>query len=131
MEEVCEICMIPRKTVHHHLAIILKKVLSDLKLKYKPITATQLVYKFGIDLDIPLEAQKKAYDILIKALQNGLIGCGKDPRGIAASAIYLSAKNCKCRKTQEEITKVAGISQITLRKRMKQIKSCLKNINYF
>jgi len=126
MEEVCEICMIPRKTVHHHLAIILKKVLSDLKLKYKPITAEQLVFRFGNDLGLPMETQKKAINMLVEASKNGLLRTGKDPKGLAASVIYMAAKAGNHRKTQAEVSEIAKVTEVTLRSRSKQIKSKLQ-----
>ncbi|MHA1150654.1 MAG: hypothetical protein ACTSR8_20730 [Promethearchaeota archaeon] len=54
----------------------------------------------------------------------GLNFSGKDPKGIAAASIYLSSKNTNEFRTQKEICQVAHISEITLRMRLKEIKSC-------
>ena len=48
---------------------------------------------------------------------------GKDPKGFAASAIYLAAKPTAHRKTQAEVSDVAKITEVTLRTRIKNIKS--------
>ncbi|MHA1344257.1 MAG: hypothetical protein ACTSQG_09735, partial [Promethearchaeota archaeon] len=54
LEEVSEIIMIPRRTIIRSLGLLIKEVLPDLKLNYKPITAEQLIFKFGNELGIPL-----------------------------------------------------------------------------
>ncbi|MBD3211788.1 MAG: hypothetical protein GF311_04195 [Candidatus Lokiarchaeota archaeon] len=125
MEEVCEAAMTPRRTVHRSLAMIVKDVLPMLGLKYKPITAEQLVFRFGNDLNLPMEVQKKAIGYLINASKNGLMRTGKDPKGLAASVIYMAAKSTSLRKTQAEVSEIAKITEVTLRSRSKQIKSRL------
>jgi len=125
MEEVCESAMTPRRTVHRSLAMIVKEVLPLLGLKYKPITAEQLVFRFGNDLGLPMETQKKAINMLIKASKNGLMRTGKDPKGLAASVIYMAAKSTNLRKTQAEVSEISKITEVTLRSRSKQIKNRL------
>jgi transcription initiation factor TFIIB len=120
-EEVSDIAMIPRHTIHRSLGLIVKEVLPELGLKYHPITAEQLVFKFGNDLGIPMETQKKAADMLLDATKNGLIRTGKDPKGFAASVVYIAAKDSNERKTQSEVALVAKITEVTLRSRIKDI----------
>jgi len=50
---------------------------------------------------------------------------GKDPKGLAASVIYMAAKASNCRKTQAEVSSVAKVTEVTLRSCSKQIKSKL------
>jgi transcription initiation factor TFIIB len=72
-----------------------------------------------------MEAQKKAMNMLSYATRNGLQRIGKDPRGFAASVIYIAAKKTGERKTQAEVSKVANITEVTLRSRIKDIKKNL------
>ncbi|TFG14908.1 MAG: hypothetical protein EU535_02710 [Promethearchaeota archaeon] len=125
LEEVCDASMTPRHTVHRSLGIVVKEVLPELGLKYKPITAEQLVFRFGNDLELPMEIQKKAINMLIQASKNGLSRTGKDPKGLAASVIYMAARPSVYRKTQAEVSEIAKITEVTLRSRAKQIKSKL------
>ena len=60
-----------------------------------------------------------------EASKNGLLRTGKDPKGLAASVIYMAAKAGNCRKTQAEVSEVAKVTEVTLRSRSKQIKSKL------
>jgi len=122
LEEVCDASMTPRRTVHRSLGMIVKEVLPELKLRYKPITAEQLVFRFGNDLGLPMEVQKKAIDMLSVASRHGLLRTGKDPKGLAASVIYMAAKSSNCRKTQAEVSAVAKVTEVTLRSRSKQIR---------
>lgn len=125
LEEVCEAAMTPRRKVHHCLGIIVKDVLPELSLRYKPITAEQLVFRFGNDLGLPMETQKKAINMLVQASKNGLMRTGKDPKGLAASVIYMAARETNYRKTQTEVSEVAKVTEVTLRSRSKQIRSLL------
>ncbi|MGV9173184.1 MAG: transcription initiation factor IIB [Promethearchaeia archaeon] len=126
LEEVSEAMMIPRRKVIRSLGMIVKEILPELNLKYKPITAEQLIFKFGTDLGIPINAQKKAVNMLVRSSKNGLRRAGKDPRGFAASALYMAAKPTDHRKTQQEVSDIAKITEVTLRSRSKEIKNKLK-----
>jgi transcription initiation factor TFIIB len=126
LEEICEASMTPRRTVHRSLGMVVKEVLPELNLKYKPITAEQLIYRFSADLSLPMEVSKNAINMLIQASKNGLLRTGKDPKGLAASVIYMAAKASNCRKTQAEVSDVAKVTEVTLRSRSKQIKNKLR-----
>ena len=45
---------------------------------------------------------------------------GKNPKGIAAASVYLTCQLHKIRVSQIAVAKVAGITDATLRKRMKE-----------
>jgi len=125
LDEICEASLTPRRTVHRSLAMIIREVLPDLNLRYQPITAESLVFRFGNELDLPIKIQKNAINMLKDASKNGLKRTGKDPKGLAAACIYIAAKNGCIRKTQSKVADVAKITEVTLRSRAKQIKSKL------
>jgi transcription initiation factor TFIIB len=125
LEEVCDGLMTPRRTVHRSLGIIVKDVLHELDLRYRPITAEQLIFRFGNDLEFPMETQKIALNLLTKASKNGLVRVGKDPKGLAASVLYLAARDTNYRRTQSEMSYVAKITEVTLRNRVKDIRKAL------
>jgi transcription initiation factor TFIIB len=123
LEEVSDAALIPRRTVIRSLGLLIKEVLPELNLKYKPITIEQLIFKFGNELSLPMETQRKALTILQESAKKGLSQTGKDPKGFAACAIYMAAKKTGFRKTQAEVSEVAKITEVTLRSRVKDIKS--------
>ncbi len=122
LEEVHEASMTPRHTIIRSLGLIVKEVLPELNLKYHPITAEQLIFRFGNELDLPMMTQKKALNLLDHATKNGLVRTGKDPKGFAASVLYIAAKKAGSHKTQAEVSNIAKITEVTLRSRVKDIK---------
>jgi len=125
LDEVCESSLTPRRTVHRSLAMIIREVLPELKLRYQPITAECLVFRFGNELQLPMEIQKIAINMLMQASKNGLKRTGKDPKGLAAACIYIAAKDGSIRRTQSKVANIAKITEVTLRSRAKQIKGKL------
>jgi transcription initiation factor TFIIB len=125
LDEICEASLTPRRTVHRSLAMIIRDVLPELNLRYQPITAESLVFRFGNELDLPIKIQKNAINMLKCASKNGLKRTGKDPKGLAAACIYIAAKDGSIRKTQSCVAEIAKITEVTLRSRAKQIKSKL------
>ena len=125
LDEVCEASLTPRRTVHRSLAMIIREVLPSLGLRYQPITAESLVFRFGNELELPMKIQKVAIDMLRTASKNGLQRTGKDPKGLAAACIYIAAKDGAIRRTQSLVADIAKITEVTLRSRAKQIKNKL------
>ena len=126
LEEITDVALLPLRAVHRSLALVVRKVLPVLKLRYKPIGPAPLIYRFGADLNLSIGIQKQAHEMLKKAQKNGLRIMGKDPKGISAATLYLAAKPSPERLTQTAIADVAHITEVTLRTRAKQVKSRLE-----
>ncbi len=122
LEEVVEISMLPLRTVHKSLGLIVRRVLPDLGLRYHPIGENVLIYRFGNELDLPMQVQQKAKSLLNNAKRSGMRRIGKDPKGIAAAVLYLASKDTDAKRTQSCIASIARITEVTLRTRAKQIK---------
>ena len=54
LDEVCESSLTPRRTVHRSLAMIIREILPELNLKYQPIKAETLIYRFSNNLELPI-----------------------------------------------------------------------------
>jgi transcription initiation factor TFIIB len=121
LEDVCDASMNNRRSVIKYLGLLNREILPELSLNYKPITFEQLIFKFGNDLYLSMEIQKKALELLSKVKGNGISYIGKDPKGFAASALYIASKKTSERKSQIEIAKIAKITEVTLRNRIKDI----------
>ena len=121
LEDVCDASMNNRRSVIKYLGLLNREILPELSLNYKPITFEQLIFKFGNDLYLSMEIQKKALELLSKVKSNGISYIGKDPKGFAASALYIASKKTSERKSQLEIAKIAKITEVTLRNRIKDI----------
>jgi transcription initiation factor TFIIB len=125
LEEIVDVALLPLRSVHRSLGLVVRMVLPVLSLKYKPVSPEPLVFRFGNDLNLSITTQKTASELLKKSLHKGLKKMGKDPKGLAAAALYIAAKAQNERKTQTEIADIAKITEVTLRTRAKQIKSYL------
>jgi transcription initiation factor TFIIB len=125
LEELVEVAMLPLRSVHRSLGLIVRKVFPVLKMKYKPVTTRSLVFRFGNELKLSRSIQTKAANMLTKSKRRGLRSMGKDPKGLAAAAIYMAAKKTPEKRTQAEIAEIARITEVTLRTRVKQIRSYL------
>ncbi|MFW9999295.1 MAG: transcription initiation factor IIB family protein [Candidatus Hodarchaeota archaeon] len=125
LEEISDAALVPRKSIIHSLSLLLKEILPELNLSYKPISIKQLIFKFGNELGLPIEIQKNALHLVSITSKKGLPLIGKDPKGLAASAIYLAAKSTNKKMTQIEVAKAAKITEVTLRSRIKDFKNKL------
>jgi transcription initiation factor TFIIB len=123
LEEVVEVAMIPLRSVHRSLGLIVRKIFPVLKMKYQPVTVKSLVYRFGNELKLSMATQTHAAELIVVSKKNGLKSMGKDPKGLAAAAIYMACKTADEKRTQAEIADIARITEVTLRTRVKQIKS--------
>ena len=51
---------------------------------------------------------------------------GRGPTGIAAASLYVAALICNEKKTQREVADVAGVTEVTIRNRYKELLKKLK-----
>jgi transcription initiation factor TFIIB len=79
-----------------------------------------LVSKFATDLGLPHNVQLIANKILSKYEKIYSLS-GKDPKGLVAAAIYLAAILEKMKLSQTKIAKMVGITEVTLRNRLKEM----------
>jgi transcription initiation factor TFIIB len=66
------------------------------------------------------EVELLALQILSKASELRL-NCGRSPKGIAAACIYISAELIAEHRTQSEIATEAGVTEVTIRNRYKEL----------
>ncbi len=125
LDEICDVSLIPKKSIHKIIVLIIREILPNLGLKYKIISPQCLIFRFSNELKIDMVIQKTALDILNVAFSNGLKYVGKDPKGLAAACLYIVAKNSGLKLTQSQMGKIAKITEVTLRSRVKQIKSII------
>lgn len=87
-----------------------------------PLTdPSQYVPKFAAALKLSGEVQEDAIKLIRKALRKGLIS-GRGPTGVAAAALYISSAMHGVKKTQKEVADVAGVTEVTIRNRYRELK---------
>jgi transcription initiation factor TFIIB len=87
-----------------------------------PLTnPSQYISKFATALRLGGEVQEDAVRLIGKALRKGLIS-GRGPTGVSAAALYIASAMHGEKKTQKEVADVAGVTEVTIRNRYRELK---------
>ena len=125
----CRICKIPRTLDEiSKVSNVSKKeigrtyrfIARELNMKLDPTSPSDYIPRFASSLDLSGEIQSKAIEIILKAKEMGLTS-GKGPTGIAAAALYIASVLFGERKTQSEVAQIAGVTEVTIRNRYKEL----------
>ena len=95
-------------------------VVRELSLEVEPADPTQYVPRFASDLDLSDEAERRARGLLESA-KRAAIHSGKSPVGLAAAAVYAAALLTNEKVTQNQVSEVADVSEVTIRNRYKEL----------
>jgi transcription initiation factor TFIIB len=95
-------------------------IIRELGLEVKPADPEHYVPRFVSDLDLSDETERMARELLESARQEG-VHSGKSPVGLAAAAVYAAALLTNEKVTQNEVSEVASISEVTIRNRYKEL----------
>jgi transcription initiation factor TFIIB len=95
-------------------------IVRELKLEIKPADPEQYVPRFASELRLSDEAERQARTLLRDARDTG-VHSGKSPVGLAAAAVYAAALLTNEKVTQSQVSKVADISEVTIRNRYKEL----------
>ncbi|MHA1135867.1 MAG: transcription initiation factor IIB [Candidatus Thorarchaeota archaeon] len=117
VKEIAEHSREGKKKISAHYRMLVTK----LKIKM-PISSPQnYVPRFISELNLPREVQRTTMEILTRAKEVRGLVTGRDPRGLAAAAIYVATIMNDCRVTQREISQVSGVTEVTIRNRYKEL----------
>ncbi|MEM5814937.1 MAG: TFIIB-type zinc ribbon-containing protein [Candidatus Aenigmatarchaeota archaeon] len=116
LEEIIEACNVDKREVGRTYRYLAR----ELKLRILPISPESFIPRFCSILGLSDKVQAKALEILKKVEKKGL-STGKGPTGVAAAAIYIASVLTGERRTQREIADALGITEVTIRNRLKEI----------
>jgi len=122
VEEIAEYSRESKKKISAHYRMLVTK----LKLRMPISSPAMYVSRFISELDLPTEVQHTTMEILEKAKEVRGLVTGRDPRGLAAAAIYVAAIMHDCRVTQRDISRVSGVTEVTIRNRYKELVARLR-----
>lgn len=100
-------------------------VTRELGISILPSNPADYIARFASSLRLSAETQSKAIEILEMA-QKAELTSGRGPTGIAAAALYVSALIHGEKRTQREVADVAGVTEVTIRNRYKELLDRLK-----
>ncbi|MFL6340780.1 MAG: transcription initiation factor IIB family protein, partial [Nitrososphaeraceae archaeon] len=89
---------------------------------------TKCIAKVANKTNLSEKTKRQALNIMQKVTENE-ISAGKDPMGLAATVLYISCIKTGENITQKEISNAAGITDVTLRNRFKDLKNQLTELN--
>jgi len=116
LDEIAAASDVPRKEIGRTYRFIIRK----LGIKVKPSSPKDYISRFASILHLSPKSQNHALKILKKADISELTS-GRGPAGIAAAALYVAALMNDEKKTQREVADVAGITEVTIRNRYKEL----------
>jgi transcription initiation factor TFIIB len=117
LREIARYSRVSKKKIGQHYRLIIRK----LKLRMPIADPVNYVPRMITELGLSGEVQQKVIKILKQAKKKNRLVMGRDPRGIAAAAIYVASILANSPVTQREIAAVAGITEVTVRNRYKEI----------
>ncbi|NGM67645.1 transcription initiation factor IIB [Natronolimnobius sp. AArcel1] len=95
-------------------------IIRELGLEVQPADPESYVPRFVSDLDLSDETERMARELLDSAREEG-VHSGKSPVGLAAAGVYAAALLTNEKVTQNEVSEVASISEVTIRNRYKEL----------
>lgn len=116
LDEIAAYSRVDRKEVGRTYRFIAR----ELGLKLMPTSPADYIPRFCTALGLSGEVQKKAIEIIKKAEEKELTS-GRGPTGVAAAAIYIASILSGERRTQREVAEVAGVTEVTIRNRYKEL----------
>ncbi|MFH1424603.1 MAG: transcription initiation factor IIB [archaeon] len=92
----------------------------ELGMKLLPTSPVDYVSRFASELKLSPKVQEKAIEILKTAQTKDLVS-GRGPTGVAAASIYVASTLSGEKRTQREVAEVAGVTEVTIRNRYKEL----------
>ncbi len=121
LDEISTASDVERKEIGRTYRFIVRK----LKIRVTPSSPKDYIHRFASVLKLNPKTQNEALKILKKA-EGSELTSGRGPAGIAAAGLYVAALLNNEKKTQREVADVAGITEVTIRNRYKELLEKLK-----
>ena len=101
-----------------------RRIVTELDIKVPMIDPAKYIIRVANNLNFDEKAKRQALDILEQARKKHILA-GKDPTGMAASILYLVNLTEKSPRTQAQIAATAGVTEVTVRNRSKELRKTL------
>jgi transcription initiation factor TFIIB len=121
LDEIAEVANIPKREIGRTYRFLSRQ----LGIRILPTDPTDYIPRFASNLALSGKTVTKALEILQKAKERELTS-GRGPTGVAAAVLYIAAQLTGEKKTQREVAEVAGVTEVTIRNRYKELVKSLK-----
>ena len=116
LDELSEASGIDKKEIGRTYRFITR----ELGIRILPSNPIDYIPRFASALKLNADTQTKAVEILEKAQKIELTS-GRGPTGIAAASLYVAALMNNEKRTQREVADIAGVTEVTIRNRYKEL----------
>ena len=116
LDELSEASGIEKKEIGRTYRFVTR----ELGITILPSNPADYIARFASSLKLSPESQSRAVEIL-EIAQKSELTSGRGPTGIAAAALYVSAVIHGEKRTQREVADVAGVTEVTIRNRYKEL----------
>lgn len=116
LDEISDASGIDKKEIGRTYRFIAR----ELGINIRPSNPIDYIARFATSLKLKAESQSRAVDLLEEA-QHKELTSGRGPTGIAAAALYIAALLNGEKRTQREVADVAGVTEVTIRNRYKEL----------
>ena len=129
LDELSEASGIDKKEIGRTYRFVTR----ELGIRILPSNPVDYIPRFASALKISADTQSKAVEILELA-QSSELTSGRGPTGIAAASLYVAALTNNEKRTQREVADIAGVTEVTIRNRYKELikklnlKGIMKNV---
>lgn len=121
LDDVASAINIKRKDLSKNYRLLV----NELELKMPVVSSITCMSKIASKVGLSEKVKRHALTIL-KDANDKLITAGKDPMGLAASALYISCVQHTVDISQKDIAMAAGVTEVTIRNRYKDLKKSLR-----
>ncbi len=120
LDEIAAVSGVSKKEIGRTYRFLKK----DLGISMPLTNPIHYIPRFASELGLSGEVQEKARELLEEAARKGLIS-GKGPTGVAAASLYIASVLLGEKRTQKEVADVAGVTEVTIRNRYRELKEKL------
>jgi transcription initiation factor TFIIB len=103
-----------------YIAQAYRMLIMDLDLKIPLIDPIKCIIRIANNAKVSEKTKRLAINIMHDIIKSG-ISAGKDPMGLAAAVLYVSCLKTDENKIQRDIAYAAGVTEVTIRNRYKNI----------
>ena len=97
-----------------------------LGIKVPLVDQIKCIAKIANKANLTEKTKRQAIRIMDEVTEKQIISAGKNPMGFAATILYLSCLKTGENKTQTDIARASGVTEVTIRNRFKELKSKLE-----
>ncbi len=120
IRDVAERCNIDRRDVARNYRVLV----FELEIKSPAIDPMKCIAKIANKSSISEKTKRGAIEMMEKVIREEL-SAGKDPMGLAATVLYMSSRKSGENRTQSELAKASGVTEVTIRNRFNHLKYML------